>query len=147
MHCQLCLASKQVKEHGTYQEDVFEILRLIEEKRVQQVAPLTKTLGAYDRKLEDVLELSDLPADTQMKLSDQQAQRWHTYQEKQNQPLPVNVNVVPQGQQDLKDGAQVGVPKSSKDGVEEDILESVHKSMRVKARWLLQRMKRSDVLN
>ena len=104
-------------------------------------------MGAYDQKLEDVLELSDLPADTQMKLFDQQAQRWHTYQEKQNQPLPVTMNVVPQDQQDLKDGAQVGVPKSSKDGVEEDILESVPKSMRVKARWLLQRMKRSDVLN
>lgn len=128
-----------------------ELFQLIEEKRVHQVAPLTKKVGDLNQQLEETLQRSDLAPDKQMKLFDQQAQQWQTYQEKQNQPLPMSLSILPQDKAKVHDSSKKGAEGGgeshlSKDSVAEDVLESIPKSMKVKAKWLLQRIKRSDVM-
>jgi hypothetical protein len=129
-----------------------EVLQLIEEKRNQQVArPLNRTVGALNQSLEETLHRSDLPPDKQLKLFDQQAQRWQTYQDKQNQPLPISLNVIPQENASVVTDSFEGVKGERKftpssDRVEEDVLENVPKSMKHKAQWLLKRIKHSDAM-
>ena len=123
-----------------------ELLQLIEEKRIQQVAPLTRKVGALNQQLEETLQRSDLAPDKHVKLFDQQAQRWQTYQEKQNQPLPRTLSVIPQDKTKGTDSSEMGGSNLSKDSMVEDVLESIPKAMKVKAKWLLQRIKRSDAM-
>ena len=111
-----------------------ELFKLIEEKQHQHVAPLTKTIGTLDREMEQHLSRSDLPSDTQLKLFDQQSQRWHAYREKDQQPLPITLTAP----------SPAPTPEPSSESIKEQVLTTIPKAFQSKAKWLLQRMEKSD---
>lgn len=115
-----------------------ELLRLVEEKQRQQIAPLAKTVQTLDRQMEETLQQSNLSPDVQMKLFDQQAQRWQTYQDKQSVPVSVTLQ---------QSNSSPSPPTSeTKDPVMEEVLDTIPKTFRNRAQWLLHRIKRSESL-
>ena len=118
-----------------------ELLKLIEEKQSQRVKPLTSKIGKLDQQLESMLNTDALPADEQLKLYNQSAQQWQTYQEKDNQPIPVML------QSNTTSTTDIQAPtKSSSRTVYDSVIESIPKTFQRQAKWLLQRIQNSDHL-
>mgnify|MGYP001552780171 CR=1 FL=1 len=111
-----------------------EMLKLLETKQQEQLPPLKEKTVDLRQSMNNTLERSDLPDDLRMKMYDQQ---FHKYDHFKEAVKSTPVNLVIKGDKS---------PTKKQDGDDLDpldIIESVPKTMREKARWLVHRMKKS----
>ena len=125
-----------------------ELLDTVQLQQNQMINPVTKMLSSLDKEMQQVLDRTDIPDDEKAKLYQQTLQQYRAYSDKKKEP--VKISIVPTTP---STPSAVGIDQVDKgqdpplkdeivmDGVEQDVLESVPKSLQKKARLLLQKIK------
>ena len=98
--------------------------------------PGIKALHTLDAQMQDILKRPDLPEDTRVKLYNQTLQRYLNYHEQEaSKPLSVEIIQVPHTSGETKTSI------TDADQIEQEILESVPKTMKKKAQLLVSKIK------
>ena len=105
--------------------------------------PLLKAMTGLDREMIDVLQREDLSSEEKANQYDQLLQRYRKYDDKYHNRPPKRVQIVKQisEKEDEVQGIEGDVSaKASTDEVEQEILQSVPKSMEDRAKLIIQRI-------
>lgn len=114
----------------------------------QNIAPLTTNLVQMDNKMGDILQRKDLSVDDKAKMYAQTLQRYLTMYDKQNNPesslatisdIPSTINTSGQSSEE-----EVYKEPSHTTIFDQDMMESVPKSMRSRAQSLLKKLKKHE---
>ena len=128
-----------------------ELLETVQSQSNQMTNPVTKMLSSLDREMQLVLERTDIPNDEKAKLYQQTLQQYRAYSDKRKEP--VKISIIPSANTSSSDNTlhldSEGQDKlvgstTSMDGVENDVMESVPKSLQKKAKLLLSKMKQHE---
>lgn len=102
--------------------------------------PLVNVMEGLDKEMMNVLQREDLNADEKVKYYQQLLQRYRIYDDKYDNRSPKKVHIVKQT--DEKKTENDILDNLSSETVEEDILDSVPKSMKEKAKSIINKIKR-----
>ena len=96
-----------------------------------------KVMDTLDKKMESILEREDLSTDERLKLYDQSLTRYlNVHDDYRPRPVVSKVSTSP----------PAVIETETKDAIEEEILESVPKTMKTKAELLVRKMKQTLTL-
>ena len=136
-----------------------ELLETIQVQQNQATHPITKVLSSLDKEMQQILQRTDVADDEKAKLYQHTLQQYRAFIDKRKEPVkisivpsqstPDNTAVTSSPTDHLVNGAEEDGSDSTKPshGVESDVIDSVPKSLRRKARLLLQKVKQHDLVD
>ena len=118
-----------------------EMLKFMKEKRQDSLSPNLRKYYEARQEMNDWLEQDDVPKDTKAIMYAQQLQRVNQLKNQVFRPEPSPVQMITHKEQTMTSESDSATPSQQLDATDKQIIDSVSKTMRNRAKLLIQKLK------